>query len=106
MRSRGIYDKEERYYACKNSSLRQISSSLTDTVFKLREESKLLRKAHQEVHSQLLSAQVINKGLFMATWGNLSLRSGCTIKTIKYSLNNKSSDQLDSSVVSCLEQCW
>ncbi|XP_074969969.1 uncharacterized protein LOC142066452 isoform X3 [Phalacrocorax aristotelis] len=28
-----------------------------DTVFKLREESKLLRKAHQEVHSQLLSAQ-------------------------------------------------
>ncbi|XP_058711067.1 Golgi integral membrane protein 4-like isoform X3 [Poecile atricapillus] len=28
-----------------------------DTVFKLREESKLLRKAHQEVHSQLLNAQ-------------------------------------------------
>ncbi|XP_056364072.1 Golgi integral membrane protein 4-like isoform X2 [Oenanthe melanoleuca] len=32
-------------------------TSLQDTVFKLREESKLLRKAHQEVHSQLLSAQ-------------------------------------------------
>ncbi|XP_039940668.1 Golgi integral membrane protein 4-like isoform X5 [Hirundo rustica] len=32
-------------------------SNLQDTVFKLREESKLLRKAHQEVHSQLLSAQ-------------------------------------------------
>ncbi|XP_059722580.1 Golgi integral membrane protein 4-like isoform X2 [Haemorhous mexicanus] len=30
---------------------------LQDTVFKLREESKLLRKAHLEVHSQLLSAQ-------------------------------------------------
>ncbi|NXH02793.1 GOLI4 protein, partial [Loxia leucoptera] len=32
-------------------------TSLQDTVFKLREESKLLRKAHLEVHSQLLSAQ-------------------------------------------------
>ncbi|XP_027557936.1 Golgi integral membrane protein 4-like isoform X1 [Neopelma chrysocephalum] len=32
-------------------------TSLQDTVFKLREESKLLRKAHQEVHSQLLNAQ-------------------------------------------------
>ncbi|XP_009459171.1 PREDICTED: Golgi integral membrane protein 4-like [Nipponia nippon] len=32
-------------------------TNLQDTVFKLREESKLLRKAHQEVHSQLLSAQ-------------------------------------------------
>ncbi|XP_066419936.1 Golgi integral membrane protein 4-like isoform X1 [Molothrus aeneus] len=32
-------------------------SNLQDTVFKLREESKLLRKAHLEVHSQLLSAQ-------------------------------------------------
>ncbi|NWZ12835.1 GOLI4 protein, partial [Agelaius phoeniceus] len=32
-------------------------STLQDTVFKLREESKLLRKAHLEVHSQLLSAQ-------------------------------------------------
>ncbi|KAM4646975.1 uncharacterized protein AAGF69_013198 [Amazona ochrocephala] len=32
-------------------------ANLQDTVFKLREESKLLRKAHQEVHSQLLSAQ-------------------------------------------------
>ncbi|XP_074465586.1 uncharacterized protein LOC141751897 isoform X1 [Larus michahellis] len=32
-------------------------SNLQDTVFKLREESKLLRKAHQEVHSQLLNAQ-------------------------------------------------
>ncbi|XP_071431835.1 Golgi integral membrane protein 4-like isoform X2 [Pithys albifrons albifrons] len=32
-------------------------TSLQDTVFKLREESKLLRKAHQDVHSQLLSAQ-------------------------------------------------
>ncbi|CAI5782832.1 Hypothetical predicted protein [Podarcis lilfordi] len=31
---------------------------LQDTVYKLREESKLLRKAHQDVHSQLLSAQV------------------------------------------------
>ncbi|XP_070812243.1 Golgi integral membrane protein 4-like [Pituophis catenifer annectens] len=31
---------------------------LQDTVFKLREESKLLRKAHQDVHSQLLNAQV------------------------------------------------
>ncbi|XP_054857741.1 Golgi integral membrane protein 4-like isoform X2 [Eublepharis macularius] len=30
---------------------------LQDTVYKLREESKLLRKAHQDVHSQLLSAQ-------------------------------------------------
>ncbi|KFQ22152.1 Golgi integral membrane protein 4, partial [Merops nubicus] len=32
-------------------------TNLQDTIFKLREESKLLRKAHQEVHSQLLSAQ-------------------------------------------------
>ncbi|KAJ8395139.1 hypothetical protein AAFF_G00035950 [Aldrovandia affinis] len=32
-------------------------ASLQDTVMKLREESKLLRKAHQEVHAQLLSAQ-------------------------------------------------
>ncbi|KGL82022.1 Golgi integral membrane protein 4, partial [Tinamus guttatus] len=32
-------------------------TNLQDTVFKLREESKLLRKAHQEVHSQLLSSQ-------------------------------------------------
>ncbi|XP_054031721.1 Golgi integral membrane protein 4 isoform X1 [Dryobates pubescens] len=32
-------------------------TSLQDTVYKLREESKLLRKAHQEVHSQLLNAQ-------------------------------------------------
>ncbi|XP_042335198.1 Golgi integral membrane protein 4-like isoform X2 [Sceloporus undulatus] len=31
---------------------------LQDTVYKLREESKLLRKAHQDVHSQLLGAQV------------------------------------------------
>nr|XP_056721174.1 Golgi integral membrane protein 4-like [Euleptes europaea] len=31
--------------------------ALQDTVYKLREESKLLRKAHQDVHSQLLSAQ-------------------------------------------------
>ncbi|KAL7978669.1 hypothetical protein Chor_010712 [Crotalus horridus] len=31
---------------------------LQDTIFKLREESKLLRKAHQDVHSQLLNAQV------------------------------------------------
>ncbi|XP_072283045.1 uncharacterized protein [Pyxicephalus adspersus] len=30
---------------------------LQDTISKLREESKLLRKAHQDVHSQLLSAQ-------------------------------------------------
>jgi len=66
MRSRGIYHKEEKCYTCENSALKQISS-LTDTVFKLREESKLLRKAHQEVHSQLLSAQVIISGLFVAT---------------------------------------
>ncbi|XP_061114013.1 Golgi integral membrane protein 4-like isoform X3 [Conger conger] len=33
-------------------------ASLQDTVMKLREESKLLRKAHQDIHSQLLSAQV------------------------------------------------
>uniref|UniRef100_A0A5F8GIJ5 Golgi integral membrane protein 4 n=2 Tax=Monodelphis domestica TaxID=13616 RepID=A0A5F8GIJ5_MONDO len=32
-------------------------ASLQDTVFKLREESKLLRKAHQDVHSQLRNAQ-------------------------------------------------
>ncbi|XP_066190219.1 Golgi integral membrane protein 4-like [Sylvia atricapilla] len=32
-------------------------TNLQDTVFKLREESKLLRKAHLEVHSQLLNAQ-------------------------------------------------
>ncbi|XP_039583673.1 Golgi integral membrane protein 4-like isoform X2 [Passer montanus] len=32
-------------------------TSLQDTVYKLREESRLLRKAHQEVHSQLLGAQ-------------------------------------------------
>ncbi|XP_069730881.1 Golgi integral membrane protein 4-like isoform X2 [Phaenicophaeus curvirostris] len=32
-------------------------ANLQDTVYKLREESKLLRKAHQEVHSQLLNAQ-------------------------------------------------
>ncbi|MBN3300819.1 GOLI4 protein, partial [Amia calva] len=32
-------------------------STLQDTVVKLREESKLLRKAHQDVHTQLLSAQ-------------------------------------------------
>ncbi|XP_025941448.1 Golgi integral membrane protein 4-like isoform X2 [Apteryx rowi] len=32
-------------------------TNLQDTVFKLREESKLLRKAHQEVHSQLLNSQ-------------------------------------------------
>ncbi|KAJ8265041.1 hypothetical protein COCON_G00141400 [Conger conger] len=32
-------------------------ASLQDTVMKLREESKLLRKAHQDIHSQLLSAQ-------------------------------------------------
>ncbi|KAM5141065.1 uncharacterized protein ACMZJ9_014835 [Mantella aurantiaca] len=31
--------------------------NLQDTIAKLREESKLLRKAHQDVHSQLLSAQ-------------------------------------------------
>uniref|UniRef100_A0A0K8RTL7 Uncharacterized protein LOC419409 n=1 Tax=Crotalus horridus TaxID=35024 RepID=A0A0K8RTL7_CROHD len=31
---------------------------LQDAIFKLREESKLLRKAHQDVHSQLLNAQV------------------------------------------------
>ncbi|CAI9609533.1 unnamed protein product, partial [Staurois parvus] len=31
--------------------------NLQDTISKLREESKLLRKAHQDVHSQLLSAQ-------------------------------------------------
>lgn len=56
-------DQEERYYTCKNSSVKQISSSLADTVFKLREESKLLRKAHQEVHSQLLNAQVVTEGV-------------------------------------------
>lgn len=54
--------QEERFYTCKNSSVKQISSSLADTVYKLREESKLLRKAHQEVHSQLLNAQVVTKG--------------------------------------------
>nr|XP_014346170.1 PREDICTED: Golgi integral membrane protein 4-like [Latimeria chalumnae] len=32
-------------------------SNLQDTVLRLREESKLLRKAHQDVHSQLLRAQ-------------------------------------------------
>ncbi|MBN3281335.1 GOLI4 protein, partial [Polyodon spathula] len=32
-------------------------SGLQDTILKLKEESKLLRKAHQDVHSQLLSAQ-------------------------------------------------
>ncbi|XP_005292981.2 Golgi integral membrane protein 4-like isoform X2 [Chrysemys picta bellii] len=32
-------------------------TGLQDTVFKLREESKLLRQAHQDVHSQLLDAQ-------------------------------------------------
>ncbi|KAM8796416.1 uncharacterized protein ACNFOS_010321 [Eudromia elegans] len=32
-------------------------TNLQDTVFKLREESKLLRKAHQDVHTQLLSSQ-------------------------------------------------
>ncbi|XP_062449361.1 Golgi integral membrane protein 4-like [Rhea pennata] len=32
-------------------------TNLQDTIFKLREESKLLRKAHQEVHSQLLNSQ-------------------------------------------------
>ncbi|XP_069466238.1 Golgi integral membrane protein 4-like isoform X3 [Ambystoma mexicanum] len=32
--------------------------SLQEAVSKLKEESKLLRKAHQQVHSQLLSAQV------------------------------------------------
>ncbi|XP_068515070.1 Golgi integral membrane protein 4-like [Anas acuta] len=37
-------------------------TNLQDTVFKLREESKLLRKAHQEVHSQLLNAQVKFQG--------------------------------------------
>lgn len=43
----------------KKITFKQISSSSpADTVYKLREESKLLRKAHQEVHSQLLSAQV------------------------------------------------
>ncbi|XP_061457385.1 Golgi integral membrane protein 4-like isoform X2 [Rhineura floridana] len=31
---------------------------LQDTVYKLREENKLLRKAHQDIHTQLLSAQV------------------------------------------------
>ncbi|XP_061457387.1 Golgi integral membrane protein 4-like isoform X4 [Rhineura floridana] len=30
---------------------------LQDTVYKLREENKLLRKAHQDIHTQLLSAQ-------------------------------------------------
>uniref|UniRef100_A0A8D0HDK1 Golgi integral membrane protein 4 n=1 Tax=Sphenodon punctatus TaxID=8508 RepID=A0A8D0HDK1_SPHPU len=32
-------------------------TGLQDTVYKLREESKLLRKAHQDVHTQLVSAQ-------------------------------------------------
>uniref|UniRef100_A0A8C8RE61 Golgi integral membrane protein 4 n=1 Tax=Pelusios castaneus TaxID=367368 RepID=A0A8C8RE61_9SAUR len=32
-------------------------TGLQDTVFKLREESKLLRQAHQDVHTQLLDAQ-------------------------------------------------
>ncbi|XP_067423327.1 Golgi integral membrane protein 4-like isoform X2 [Emydura macquarii macquarii] len=32
-------------------------TGLQDTVFKLQEESKLLRQAHQDVHSQLLDAQ-------------------------------------------------
>ncbi|KAG9332738.1 hypothetical protein JZ751_014837 [Albula glossodonta] len=32
-------------------------AALQDTVMKLREESRLLRKAHQDVHAQLLSAQ-------------------------------------------------
>ncbi|XP_043851749.1 Golgi integral membrane protein 4-like isoform X2 [Dromiciops gliroides] len=32
-------------------------ASLQDTVYKLREESKLLRKAHQDVHTQLRNAQ-------------------------------------------------
>ncbi|XP_062821855.1 Golgi integral membrane protein 4 isoform X3 [Anolis carolinensis] len=32
--------------------------ALQDTVYKLREESKLLRKAHQDIHSQLLNARV------------------------------------------------
>uniref|UniRef100_A0A8C5WCT4 Golgi integral membrane protein 4 n=1 Tax=Leptobrachium leishanense TaxID=445787 RepID=A0A8C5WCT4_9ANUR len=35
-----------------------VITGLQDSVSKLREESKLLRKAHQDVHSQLLSAQV------------------------------------------------
>ncbi|XP_025941451.1 Golgi integral membrane protein 4-like isoform X5 [Apteryx rowi] len=35
-------------------------TNLQDTVFKLREESKLLRKAHQEVHSQLLNSQAFS----------------------------------------------
>ncbi|KAM8927637.1 uncharacterized protein RCH25_007874 [Pelodytes ibericus] len=33
-------------------------AGLQDTISKLREESKLLRKAHQDVHTQLVSAQV------------------------------------------------
>uniref|UniRef100_A0ABM5EKT1 Uncharacterized protein isoform X1 n=1 Tax=Pogona vitticeps TaxID=103695 RepID=A0ABM5EKT1_9SAUR len=33
-------------------------AGLQDTIYKLREESKLLRKAHQDIHSQLVSAQV------------------------------------------------
>ncbi|KAJ7306424.1 hypothetical protein JRQ81_009773 [Phrynocephalus forsythii] len=33
-------------------------AGLQDTIYKLREESKLLRKAHQEIHSQLVNAQV------------------------------------------------
>ncbi|CAN2388195.1 Golgi integral membrane protein 4-like [Pristimantis euphronides] len=32
-------------------------AGLQDTILKLREESKLLRRAHQDVHTQLLSAQ-------------------------------------------------
>ncbi|XP_064156737.1 Golgi integral membrane protein 4-like isoform X1 [Anguilla rostrata] len=37
-------------------------ASLQDTVMKLKEESRLLRKAHQDVHSQLVNAQAQVEG--------------------------------------------
>ncbi|XP_068935660.1 Golgi integral membrane protein 4-like [Petaurus breviceps papuanus] len=46
----------QRYAQLQREKDSQVAS-LQDTVYKLREESKLLRKAHQDIHTQLRNAQ-------------------------------------------------
>ncbi|XP_067329062.1 Golgi integral membrane protein 4-like isoform X2 [Anolis sagrei] len=55
---RKIVETHNQKYAQLQREKESEVSALQDTVYKLREESKLLRKAHQDIHSQLLNAHV------------------------------------------------
>ncbi|CAH2319950.1 Hypothetical predicted protein [Pelobates cultripes] len=54
----GALNSQHNILKNQHVDLKKQLTDLQDTIVKLREESKLLRKAHQDVHSQLLSAQV------------------------------------------------